>query len=155
MKKLLVSLFLIALTILLALNCPKKKSHLDSITDVINNVIGDKTKDSGMLGLIMGSVGSYFVSNIVENNLIVDDYLIFSLGKISFQEKSMVISVGLLNHVFILSESKMIEHIKSSNSDNAYKPSIDHSAPKIQSKPNDFSSGIEKNTNRDKYPHNR
>lgn len=159
MKKLLVSLFFIALVILLALTSPPKKVHSESITNAFNDAIRDKSENSNMLGMLMDGVASYFLSSVVDKNLIVDNYLIFSLGKFETQGESKVVSVGILNHVFTLGAKEILETLDSSstnkNNGNASVPSPDFSTSKTQSKQNGFSSGIEKNVNRDKYPHKK
>lgn len=166
MKKLLVSLFFIALVILLALTSPPKKVHSESITNVFNDAIRNKSESDNIFSILMDGAASYFLSSIVDKNLIVDDYLIFSLGKIQTQEESKIVSVGILNHVFTLGTKEMLEALESSttnnntnnnntNNNNALVPSPDYSTPKTQSKQNGFSSGIEKNKNRDKYPHKK
>lgn len=159
MKKLLVSLFFIALVILLVLTSPPKKVHSESITSAFNDAIRDKSENSNMLGLLMDGVASYFLSSIVDKSLIVDNYLIFSLGKVQIQGESKIVSVGLLNHVFTIGAKEMLEALEASstntNNSNAPVPTTDYSTPKTQSKQNGFSSGIEKNTNRDKYPHKK
>ena len=159
MKKLLVSLFFIALVVLLALTSPPKKVHSESIINAFNDAIRDKSENSNMLGMLMDGVASYFLSSIVDKNLIVDNYLIFSLGKFESQGESKVVSVGILNHVFTLGAKEMLEPLESSstnkNNGNASVPTPDFSTPKTQSKQNGFSSGIEKNANRNKYPHKK
>lgn len=159
MKKLLVSLFFIALVILLALTSPPKKVHSETITNVFNDAIRNKSKSDNIFGMLMDGAASYFLSSIVDKNLIVDDYLIFSLGKIQVQEESKIVSVGILNHVFTLGTKEMLEALESSsknnNNSNAPVSTPDYSTSKTQSKQNGISSGIEKNTNRDKYPHKK
>lgn len=159
MKKLLVSLFFIALIILLVLTSPPKKVHSESITNAFNDAIRNKSDNSDMLGMLMDGATSYFLSIIVDKNLIVDNYLIFSLGKFETQEESKVVSVGILNHVFTLGAKEMLEPLESSSTNkkngNASVPTPDFLLPKTQSKQNGFSSGIEKNANRNKYPHKK
>jgi len=159
MKKLLVSLFFIALVILLALTSPPKKVHSESITNVFNDAIRNKSKSDNMFSILMDGAASYFLSSIVDKNLIVDDYLIFSLGKIQIQEESKIVSVGILNHVFTLGTKEMLEALESSstntNNSNAPVSTPDYSTSKTQPKQKGFSSGIEKNKNRDKYPHKK
>lgn len=161
MKKLLVSLFFIALVILLALTSPPKKVHSESIINVFNDAIRNKSESDNIFSILMDGAASYFLSSIVDKNLIVDDYLIFSLGKIQTQEESKIVSVGILNHVFTLGTKEMLEALESStkntntNNSNAPVSAPDYSTSKTQSKQNGFSSGIEKNANRDKYPHKK
>ncbi len=156
MKKLLIFLSFVSLIVVFALTCPNKQEHSESINNFLTDIVREKTDKDGVAGIVWGGLGSFIMEGFIKTHLSTDNYFIFSLGKISYQENNKIVSFGILNHVFILGEDKIKEALDSNNSENISNGNRTNSSPlKTQPKQNEFSSGIEMNTNRDKYPHNR
>lgn len=108
-----------SLLALLIVTCPQKDAHQDEARIMVTNVLDNKIlcSQSKKFGTL-SALGSLFVPELVdaflESELKVDNYLIFSVGKIFYNGKSMTVSFGILGHVFALGQDEMeksLEHI--------------------------------------------
>lgn len=95
---------IVGLLIIMALTCPKKEKHVEVLNDrvsfLVNDALGEQEDELKFLGLLFGnSVTRPFVSN----NLSIDDYIFFNVGKFSYNGKEHTVSVGALGHVFSIS----------------------------------------------------
>jgi hypothetical protein len=52
------------------------------------------------LALFASSLVSGISNLVIDSRLSVDNYFLFSVGKVTFDGESKIVSVGLLNHVF-------------------------------------------------------
>lgn len=103
-------LILIALVCALVLTCPSSSDHKASIAQVAATCVNEMsnssatTSDDGFVVKTMRIVGNTFTRQIVEavvNNLVtVDNYAVCSVGKINYEGKEHIVSVGVLGHVF-------------------------------------------------------
>lgn len=86
--------------ILLALTCPKPEDHRQAVKDEVKAMIDNAPDDTGLFG----SFGKMLVSGIADmalgQMLDVDNYVLFSVGKIHYGNSSHTVSFGILNHVF-------------------------------------------------------
>ncbi len=102
----------IALLLLLIVTCPKKQQHLDTISDKISGALyselGEEEDDWDALGLLFGGA---LLNEALEDNIVVDNYFIFSVGKLLFDDEKNVVSFGILGHVFTASEKKLEESL--------------------------------------------
>jgi hypothetical protein len=105
-----IALILIAVLILFAVTTPDKYDHKEAINSEVSSAV-----TSSLVGKV-GSwavLGNIVVSKIVDltldSNIDVDNYLVFSLAKAELEGKSRVLSVGALNHVWVLFEKKDLE----------------------------------------------
>lgn len=104
MKKFLISvLILVAVTGVCIVTCPDKASHAETLKNVVNTALNEELSDGEtdsplvMLGTMIGSgIGGL----VIDNMLKVDDYFVCSVGTMSFDGETKVVSVGILNHVF-------------------------------------------------------
>jgi len=61
---------------------------------------------------VLGSVFTDAAVNMALNsNITVDDYGIFSLGKMTWDGKSKIVSVGVLNHVYTASKEDIKQQL--------------------------------------------
>lgn len=95
--------------------CPQKEMHVDALIKKINQVV-DKELSADVVNeedKALAFLASSFVSGlselIIESKLSVDNYFLFSVGRITFDGESNVVSVGVLNHVFIDLSEEMKE----------------------------------------------
>ena len=103
MKKLLFTLLVLAIIAGgMAMTCPTRQQHLEAINTVTDEWVNDKVNSNG-LGLLGGQVakllGHTGTNFLIENNLTIDNYILFSVGKLNFDNKEHVVSVGLCNKV--------------------------------------------------------
>lgn len=87
-------------------SCPDKEAHSEAIMENINELIDEEaTKDvtnesEKALALLASSLVSGISNLVIDSRLSVNNYFLFSIGRVTFEGKSQIVSVGLLNHVF-------------------------------------------------------
>lgn len=95
----------LAILLLLIISCPGESKHEQVVKERISGAVND-LRDSAGLGTGMKALTNEFVDQVTKvlfaNNFDVDKYLLFSVGKIHFDGKSSVVTIGLANHVFCL-----------------------------------------------------
>ncbi len=89
--------------VIMSITCPSKESHAQSISNAAAAIVNDGDDD------FIEILSSLFVSHSVEKHIKVDNYLIFSIGKFIYDGKENVISVGVFNNVFLISEDRLKE----------------------------------------------
>ena len=109
------------LVFLLALTCPDKNDHREAIQYVVTNAVDDLLREQ-MPGneLAVANVSS-LTSQIVDeaiNSVRVEKYFIVSIGEVYDKGDHIVISVGILNHVFTADEKEVKNNIKKYLKDN-------------------------------------
>lgn len=102
----------LALLLLLIVTCPKKQQHLDTISDRLSGALyselEEEEDDWDALGLLFGGA---LLDEALEDSIVVDNYFIFSIGKLLFDGEKNVVSFGILGHVFTASEKKLEENL--------------------------------------------
>ena len=88
--------------------CPDKEAHSAALKDLVNQVITSELSGEEDAGLVMfGSmIGTGLGGLVIDNMLNVEDYLVCSIGTVTYDGETQVVSVGLLNHVFTIDEEK-------------------------------------------------
>ena len=106
---------LIALVVggILVFTCPQKKAHEDVIRQEFNSAMSQKMGASnGIIEAGIQMVSKYFMGVAAESALdkllTVDNYFVCSLGKIEYEGKERVASIGLLNHVFTVNNEDIV-----------------------------------------------
>lgn len=106
---------LILLVVLVAvfgiiMTCPDKSAHQNAITDRVVNIIkNDSVASATGIGTLGAGVITKLVDAAVTNVVTVNNYYIFSLGTVRYGKDKVVVSIGLLHHVFCLFDKKDIE----------------------------------------------
>lgn len=107
MKRSVIALIIIGVLVgAMVLTCPDEEKHVEKVSKEIVQSASDAVKDadmgiiSGIINSAVGSIGEDIASIYVKGNLKVDDYVLFSLGKMNIEGEEQVVSVGLFNHVF-------------------------------------------------------
>lgn len=104
MKNIIGLAIFIGLVVLLVSTCPDKKDHTDALYESVTEIIGQEVPgvDVSLLNSIPGMDG---VLQFVGHNLVdVDDYFIFSLGKMDLGGEEQVVSLGICGHVFTFND---------------------------------------------------
>lgn len=90
--------------VVLALSCPNKHAHAETLNNAIMTALSEKmSKDSTMndgTGVIAQGLASSVVPKVLNSMLTVDNYFLFSVGKLSYKGESKMVSFGILGHVF-------------------------------------------------------
>ena len=100
----------LGLLIVMAVTCPDKEKHVKAVSDTLSVLLNDQVNgdddDWEMLGAMLGNK---IVGAVLQNNMYVDNYVIFNIGKFSFNGEDNVVSIGMFNHVFTTSREKVRE----------------------------------------------
>lgn len=107
-------MFLLAVALVAIVTCPGKDKHVDKIAYTVSNVVDDETKGFGKfaISLIDGLTGKDIVKRSVDKVLTVDDYSLLSLGKVEWQGKEHITSVGIFGMVFTMPEEMMKDKLR-------------------------------------------
>lgn len=92
----------------LFMTCPGKDKHCDAVSHELTSAISDGISGNagdgdfaGMLGGMFGNmIAARIVDAVVGQFMTVDNYFIFSVGKIGYDGKEKTVSFGILGHVF-------------------------------------------------------
>lgn len=91
--------------------CPDRDAHSAALKDLVNKVITaelSKEEDADLL-TFSSIIGTGLGGLVIDNVLNVEDYYVCSIGTVTFNGETQVVSVGLLNHVFTIDEEKALQ----------------------------------------------
>src|SRR5574344_1466316 len=109
-KKVLILLVVLVVLFGIILTCPDKEDHQNAVTAQITDMIkNDSVAANTGIGVLGTAVVSKFVDAAVDNMVSVKNYFFFSLGTVSYNKETAVISIGVLHHVFCLFDKKDLE----------------------------------------------
>lgn len=111
-KLLLIILILVVITGVCVVTCPDKASHTAALKEVLNTALTEELSSSESdAGLVMlGSmIGTSLGELVIDNMLKVDNYFVCSIGTITYDGETRVVSIGVLNHVFTPDEKDLKE----------------------------------------------
>jgi hypothetical protein len=77
--------------------------------EITEEITGDEDK---ALALLASSFVSGISNLLIESRLSVDNHFLFSIGKVTFDSESKIVSIGILNHVFTDINDNIKEKIK-------------------------------------------
>lgn len=113
MKKITTLLIIVLCLGILVVSCPDERKHKDAVTQIasnafrseINNNIDSKEDEAyAFVGnVLVGGV----ISFIVNFNFTVDNYFIFSIGKMNLNDHEKTVSFGILGHVFTFNRKQI------------------------------------------------
>ena len=111
-------LVILALACVCVVTCPDKSAHSEALKDILNTVMTEEMnksvetdEDAGwaMLGSMIGTgLGGLMIDNMLK----VENYFVCSIGTITYENETNIVSVGILNHVFTASEEDVKENAK-------------------------------------------
>lgn len=108
MKKLLVLIiFLIVAGMVLMATCPDREAHRVAVKGVASAVVNAEMDQKGIdetIGAIGAMLGISAIDAYLSSNLIVRDHTFYNVGYVSYDGELRMVSVGVLNHVFTISE---------------------------------------------------
>lgn len=99
------------------MTCPSEEKHTLAVTDEVMTALtdSDRTISTGnraidMIGGVIGQqIARQFIGAMVTQVITVDNYVIFSVGSISYGGESKTVSFGILGHVFTFGSDKLRE----------------------------------------------
>jgi len=109
----------IVLLMAMVVTCPKARDHKEVLKIVLREVIEEKIDDvvsRDMLGSVvklagnmaMGSTSDYAIDRFIR----VDDYFLFSVGRLRIGTTDRVVSIGVFNHVFAPDKDDILNSVK-------------------------------------------
>ena len=107
-------MFLLAVALVAIVTCPGKDKHVEKIAYTVSNVVDDETKGFGKfaISLIDELTGKDIVKRSVDKVITVDDYSLLSIGKMEWQGKEHITSVGIFGMVFTMPEEMMKDKLR-------------------------------------------
>ncbi len=114
MMKVILYVLLIILVLggICVVTCPDQEAHSEALKGLVNKVITkelsgeDEDADLVMFGSMIGTgIGGFVIDNILN----VENYFICSIGTITYDGETQIVSIGLLNHVFTVDDEKALQ----------------------------------------------
>lgn len=110
--KLLIKVIIFALIACVMLfTCPEKEKHVDKLTQEIVELSKGSLKNESDPGLledigsaIVGTIGEKVARLYVNSQLEVDNYALFSVGKMYYNGEKRMVTFGIFNHVFCIAK---------------------------------------------------
>lgn len=110
MKKIILLVLVIVLGVAAAMTCPDKKAHRKAILRMVNSYVDSRIDNSmgqkGVAGFLAKGVkatkkvlGAPAASLYINKNLQVDNYYLFTLGKLTSGDESQLVSIGAFGYV--------------------------------------------------------
>ena len=118
MKKILLLIIVVAIALAGVMTCPQKEAHKDALMKLVDSALDSElykrayTEEEKGLAMLGSFLGSGIAELFLNKKLLVDNYFVFSLGRIVFEGEEKVVSVGLFNHVFTEDENTFKERFK-------------------------------------------
>ena len=106
------SLLLVCVT-----TCPDKSAHSEELMNLFNvafqselsNITTEENEGWVMLG---SALGSGIAEYVINQHLVVDNYFVCSIGRTIYEGEKKIVSVGVLNHVFTMSEDELLKKLQ-------------------------------------------
>ena len=112
-------LTLVVLVAVMVVTCPKTEQHKEVlstvITTTVNNAVNDNDNLTGntFIDNAFKTVSNAFAGKVIEtavDNLVtVDKYVVCSLGKVHYDGKDHIVSLGVFGHIFTVDEDDLQE----------------------------------------------
>ena len=112
-------LTLVILVAVMIVTCPKTEQHKEVlstvITTTVNNAVNDNDNLTGntFIDNAFKTVSNAFAGKVIEtaiDNLVtVDNYVVCSLGKVHYDGKDHIVSLGVFGHIFTVDEDDLRE----------------------------------------------
>lgn len=112
-------LTIIALVAVMIVTCPKTEQHKEVLSTVITATVNDAVNDNDnitgntFIDNAFKTVSNAFAGKVIEaavDNLVtVDNYVVCSLGKVHYDGKDHIVSLGVFGHIFTVDEDDLRE----------------------------------------------
>lgn len=94
--------------------CPDQEAHSTALKNLWNKLVTEELSqgadEEDAVLVAFGSVlGTGIGGMVIDNMLNVDNYFVCSVGTITYDGETQVVSVGVLNHVFTADDKKVIQ----------------------------------------------
>lgn len=112
-------LTIIALVAVMIVTCPKTEQHKEVLSTVITATVNDAVHDNdnitgnNFIDNAFRTISNAFAGKVIEtavDNLVtVDNYIVCSLGKVHYDGKDHIVSLGIFGHIFTVDEDDLEE----------------------------------------------
>ena len=111
-------LIVFALSLTCVVTCPDKDAHSEALLKLFNvafqsELSSVKTEENEAWMMLGAALGSGIAEFIIDQHLVVDNYFVCSIGRTIYDGEEKIVSVGVLNHVFTMSEEDLTEKLES------------------------------------------
>ena len=122
-------LVLVALAVVMKVTVPSVEKHYDVATERLSKFLEDEImegddfddvidgygidKQAAMEFLKQGDMYKTMIRYNVENMLMMKDYFVCNVGKVTYDDKSYPLTIGLFGHVFVMTD--YIDEIQEAN----------------------------------------
>ncbi len=106
---------MVALAIILTITNPKKDDHCREITNVSRTWVNETIDNFGgnnLIGGVVKSASTWLIRSAVDENVQVDNYVLFSIGYIDTGAEKTRVSLGILGNVFTFNKEQLDEKVK-------------------------------------------
>ena len=112
-------LTLVALVAVMIVTCPKTEQHKEVLSTVITTTVNDAVNDNDNLTgntfidnafkTVSNAFAGKVIETAVDNLVTVDNYVVCSLGKVHYDGKDHIVSLGVFGHIFTVDEDDLQE----------------------------------------------
>ena len=105
-------LVIIGLLVAMVLTCPKKEQHVNVLTEKFSYLLADSAgadKDANILGAMIGGA---IAKQVINAYLIVEDHVLFSVGRLEYKGENNLLSVGAFGHIFTISNKELKRRVE-------------------------------------------
>nr|WP_315454697.1 DUF4339 domain-containing protein [uncultured Prevotella sp.] len=110
---------MVVLVPVMVVTCPKTEQHKEVLSTVITTTVNNAVNDNDNLTVntfidnAFKTVSNAFAGKVIEtavDNLVtVDNYVVCSLGKVHYDGKDHIVSLGVFGHIFTVDEDDLRE----------------------------------------------
>ena len=110
---------IIALVAVMIVTCPKTEQHKEVLSTVITATVNDAVHDNDNITgnnfidnafrTICNAFAGKVIETAVDNLVTVDNYIVCSLGKVHYDGKDHIVSLGIFGHIFTVDEDDLEE----------------------------------------------
>lgn len=101
-----------AIIVIAVVTCPKKDKHVSVLTDRFNAAYALQNTGLDGLEILGGMLVGSIATSLLDSYLTVDDYVLFSIGRFTFDGERSLISIGAFGHIITKSVKQMQEAMK-------------------------------------------
>ena len=108
---------LIALVSVMIITCPKTEQHKEVLSTVITNTLNNEINENENLTgntlidnsfkTISNAFAGKVIKAVIDNLIVVDNHIVYSLGKIHYEGKDHIVSIGVFGHIFTVGEDDL------------------------------------------------
>ena len=121
------------LLIIMALTNPNKESHENAIRTEVSKAVEKATTSNGNdifsqgFGMMARMLAGNFIDSALDNLFEYHNYLIFSKGTVTIQDKEHTVSYGIFGKVITMNSDDMVKALEGNNPENASSDEYDSS----------------------------